>query len=105
MKVSLKQQEQELRNQAKKRGLKIRYTPQLKKTPYRAMNPMASKELGIKCGKNIIGYTKNSARTKRRFVMDMRHEIIEYDTMKKRKLHYPKAHKIANRKQRTVGYI
>jgi hypothetical protein len=105
MKVSLKKQEQYLRKQAKKRGLKIRHTPSLNSTPYRAMHPCASKELGIKNPKNTIGYTKYSERPKRRFVMDLRHELIEYDLMKNKKYKYKKAHKIANRKQRSVDAL
>jgi hypothetical protein len=103
-KISLNQQLRELKKAAKKRGLTIRSTPKLKETPYRAMNPEASRELGIKSSKHTIGYTKLCQKTPRRFVMDIRHELIEYDAMKKGKK-YKSAHKLANRKQRNLNAI
>lgn len=103
--ITLKQQLDILKKAARKRGLTIRKTPQLSNTEYRAMNPQAAKELGIKSPKKTIGYTSNCERTKRRLVMDIRHELIEYDAMKKYGMKYKKAHKIANRKQLSVNYI
>jgi hypothetical protein len=103
-KLTLKQQLALLKKSAKKRGLTIRHTPKLKSTQFRAMNPPAAKELGIKSSKHTIGYTNLCKKTPRRFVMDMRHEIIEYDAMKKGKK-YKSAHKIANRKQRNINAI
>jgi hypothetical protein len=103
-KPTLKQQLNLLKKAAKKRGLVIRKTPKLSNTPYRAMQPMAAKELKINNPKNTIGYTNNCERTKKRLVMDIRHEIIEYDAMKKG-ARYKTAHKLANRKQRTPEYL
>jgi hypothetical protein len=104
MKQSLLVQEKELREAARARGLKVRKSKTLEKTPYRAMNPPAAKELGIKCPKNVILYDSRSSKTQRRKVMDLRHELIEHDEMKKGKT-YRNAHKVANRKQRTIGVV
>ena len=101
---SLKEQEKELREAAKARGLKVRNSKALAKTPYRAMNPLAAKELGMRCPKNAILLGPRACRTKKREVMDLRHELVEVDEMRKGKP-YKTAHLIANRKQRTVGVV
>lgn len=97
--MKLKEQEKGLRKAAKDRGLKVRKSTALEKTPYRAMNPLAAKELGVKCPKDKILYTKQSKK-----VLDIRHELVEYDEMAKGKT-YKTAHKVANRKQRTIGAV
>jgi hypothetical protein len=68
------------------------------------MQPLAARELKIKNPKMTIGYTKLCKTPKRRLPMDIRHEIIEYDAMKKG-LKYKTAHKLANKKQRNIGSI
>jgi ribosomal protein S12 len=103
-KVPLKEQMTDLKRAAKKRGLCIRATPSLSKTPFRAMNPRAARELGIKWSKHIIGYDPHVRMPKSERVMDERHEIIEYDQIGKGH-HYKVAHRYANRRQRTVGAI
>jgi hypothetical protein len=102
--LSLKEQERHLRQAARNRGLCVKRTRGLSKTPYRAMNPRAAKELGVPWSSHMIGYDNYSARTHKRLVMDLRHEIIEYDRMG-RGWRYRRAHRMANRKQRTVNAV
>lgn len=96
---SLKQKELYIKQEAKKRNLKIKQDKRLTKTPYRAMQPFAGKELDQPYIKNHITYEPKSKKNKGKLLMDLNHEIIEYDLMKK-KLPYHKAHKISNKKQR-----
>ena len=102
--IPLKEQEEQLKQAAKKRGLIIKKDKSLTKTPYRAMNPHAARELKQNCPKNAITYDPKRIKTKRMKVMDLRHEIIEFDEMCKGKK-YKTAHKKANRFQRTIGYV
>lgn len=74
------------------------------------MNPRAAKLLKQKCPKNTITYDPRLDDTLREKVLDTRHELIEHKVIGKlrrkgvpRDRLYPRAHKIANRKQRTVG--
>lgn len=105
--VTLKEQETQLKKAAKKRGLKIRADKRLHHTPYRAMHKYAAIELKQPHIKKTITYDPNYSgykgkNGKKCLVMDIRHEIIEYDAMKGGKK-YKTAHKKANRKQRTIG--
>lgn len=102
--MTLQKQMESLRRAARSRRLSIRAMPSLRKTPYRAINPRAAKELGVKCGKHTIGYDPAIVKGKSMRVMDVRHEIVEFDEMGKGK-RYKTAHKVANRKQRTVGAV
>jgi hypothetical protein len=101
MNVSLKSQFSELKQAAKERGLKIAKDKRLKKTPYIAMQPKAAKELNQPYKKKTITHCGQKLR---KLVMDVRHEIIEYDKMK-RGWKYKAAHKFANRKQNTKDIV
>jgi hypothetical protein len=103
-KVPLKEQMTDLKRAAKQRGLRIRATPSLSKTPFRAMNPRAAKEEGVKFPKHTIGFDPHIRMSQSERVMDIRHELIEYDQIGKGH-HYKVAHRYANRRQRTVGAI
>ncbi len=98
---SLKEQEYQLRQAAKRRGLRVRKDPRLAKTPYRAMNPRAARELHQPCPPRTITYILSKRRPKSRKVLDIRHEIREFDRMGLG-WKYRKAHRDANRKQRDV---
>jgi hypothetical protein len=87
---------------ARHRHLSIKPMPSLSRTAFRAMNPRAAREEKIRWPTNIIGYDPQVRMPKPKRVMDIRHELIEYDKMGKG-CHYLKAHKYANRKQRTVS--
>lgn len=100
---TLKEQFNTLKKEARKRGLKIKKDKRLNNCPYRAMHKYAGIELGQPYIKDAITYTPKTAKNKKRLVMDTRHELIEFDHMRKG-LKYKQAHKIANRKQRTVNY-
>lgn len=102
--VTIREQLIELKKAAKKRGLKIRNYDRLTKTPYRAMNPLAAKELRQPCPPRTIVYCNIALHPKRRLPMDIRHEIVEYDAMRKGK-RYKAAHRIANRKQRNLSAV
>ena len=80
----------------------IRKDTRLAKTPFRAMNPRAGRVLGMPYMPKAITYGVRSQSPLKRRVMDIRHEIIEFDEMGKGK-EYKTAHRIANRKQRIVG--
>jgi hypothetical protein len=99
--MNLKEQLNYLRKKAHERGLKIRKDRRLIKTPYIAMHPYAGRELKQPFIKKHITYQPDLERRKRKLVMDVNHELIEYDLMKKG-WKYKKAHKLANRKQRTL---
>ncbi len=101
-KEDLKEQLKSLKTAAKRRGLVVRHDKGLKDTPYRAMNPRAarSEEVDQCCPKNAILFESKYLPEE---VMDIRHEILEYDKMGKPHWKYKRAHKFANRKQRTVG--
>lgn len=101
---SLKVQMRELRHAAAERGLRIRHTPSLTHTPFRAMNPLAAKENSIPWPRDLIGYDGVYCRTSRMKVMDIRHEIREFDRMKQG-WHYPAAHKDANKVQRNPKVV
>jgi hypothetical protein len=105
VKPPLKVQMRELKRAAAERGLRIRHTPSLSKTPFRAMNPLAAKENNIPWPKDLIGYDGLSCGTTQMNVMDIRHEIVEYDYMKDRRRHYKSAHKVANKKQERVNSV
>lgn len=92
----------ELKNAAKTRGLKVEQDKRLQGTPYISMNPRAAKELHQPCRKRAITFW--GERSLQHEVMDIRHELIEYDEMGKGKP-YKVGHKIANRKQRTVNVV
>ena len=100
--INLTEQEKALRLMAKRRGLKVRPDKRLRLTPFRAMHPRAAKELDQPCPKATITYDPRIVTTRRKRVMDIRHEIIENDEMGKGK-RYKSAHKVANRKQRTIS--
>jgi hypothetical protein len=111
MKQTLGQQMEHLKNEAKKRGLKIRKDEKLKETPYRAAHPRVQFKTGLK-RKGLITYDPSVVKTKKKLVMDTRHEIIEYDKMGQlmRKGHnqnsaYKIAHKKANREQRNIESV
>jgi hypothetical protein len=89
---------------AQHRHLRIKAMPGLSRTPFRAMNPRAAKEEKVKWPANVIGYDPQVRMPKQKRIMDLRHELIEYDKMGSG-LHYLKAHRYANRKQRTVSSI
>ena len=100
----LREQELALKKAARKRGLHIAPTAALCDTPYRAMNPRAAKELGIKWPKGLIGFDPHVRMPKSKRLMDERHEIIECDRMGQGH-HYKAAHRYANRKQRDVRAV
>lgn len=104
MGIGLNKQYQDLLKAAHRRGLRVRRDDSLKKTEYRAMHPRAAKELGLKCPKNTITYQLSCRRPKSRRVLDLRHEIVEWDEMSKGK-RYKAAHRIANKRQATVGVV
>jgi hypothetical protein len=98
--MTLKERELYVKREAKKRNLKIRVDKRLNKTPYRAMQPFAAIELKQPFIKKYITYAPYLKKRKRTLIMDIHHEILEYDKMKK-KWRYRKAHSFANRKQRS----
>jgi hypothetical protein len=100
MKYTVSEKLDHLKEEAKKRGLRIRKDRRLTKTPYVAMHEYAGKELKQPYIKGTITYEPQSLRRKHKLCMDLNHEIIEYDLMRKGKRYKP-AHKVANRKQRT----
>ena len=115
-KPSLREQDRILNEAAKRRGLKCRKDARLTKTPYVAMHPLAAIATNSPCPPKTVTYDPKRHVALRKRVMDKRHEIIEYDGMKKdsqgKKLTkaqwwriYQKNHKIANRKQRTIYAI
>jgi len=100
-----------LRNEAKKRGLVIRKDERLEKTPYRAAHPFVEFRTGLK-HTGRIDYDPKHVNSKRELVMDVRHEIIEYDKMGKLKRKgysderaFKVAHNLANKKQRNPNAI
>jgi hypothetical protein len=100
--MNLTEQEKALRLMAKRRGLKVRPDKRLRHTPFLAMHPRAAKELGMPCPRKTITFDPRIVNTRKKRVMDVRHEIIENDEMGKGKK-YRTAHKVANRKQRTIS--
>jgi hypothetical protein len=99
---TIKEKLRYLKQEAKKRGLKIRKDKRLTKTLYAAMHQYAGEELNQPYIKGVITYEPKSLRNRNKFCMDINHEIIEYDLMHKGK-RYKYAHKIANRKQRSFN--
>jgi len=91
-----------LKKEAARRGLKIKKDKRLTKTPYRASHPLVEDMIGVKNKGKFITYEPRTERNKRRLVMDINHEICEFDLMKKG-YSYRHAHKISNRKQRKIG--
>ena len=109
-KPTLKQQFKDIRKAAKKSGLSVRKDSRLKKSPYRAMNPRAAKLLKQPCPPRALTYDPRLDDTMREKVLDIRHELIEHKEIGRlekkgvpRNKRYPKAHRVANRKQRTIG--
>ena len=98
-KLTVREKLATVRSKASARNLKIRKDRRLVKTPYRAMNEYAGKELKQPYTKGCITYSPHT-RSKKTLAMDLNHEIIEFDKMKKG-WRYKRAHKLANRKQRT----
>ena len=98
-KLTIREKLATVRRKASARKLKIRKDRRLLQTPYRAMNEFAGKELKQPHIKGYITYSPQ-IKTKKMLVMDLNHEIIEYDKMKKG-WKYKRAHKLANRKQRS----
>jgi hypothetical protein len=84
---------------AHKQGFRIKKDERLTPTPYRASHPLVEKMIGVKNKGKVITYDPNCVKTDKRKAMDINHEIIEYNLMKKGKT-YKQAHKIANKKQR-----
>jgi len=103
-KVTLCGQQVILRKAAKRRGLHIKAVPSLAKTPYRAMNPRAARELNIRWPKHTVGFDPKVKMPKSERLMDERHEVIEFDRMGQGH-HYKAAHRYANRKQRDVRAV
>ena len=99
---SINQQLIALKLSARQEGLSIKPDKRLTPTPYRAMNPCAAKVFKQPCLKNSLTYDPKLDKSKKKIVMDIRHELVEYRLMKKGKL-YKQAHKIANKKQRNTG--
>jgi hypothetical protein len=104
--MTLKKQFEVLKKEAHKRGLKIRKDKRLTPTKYRANHPLVSEIVGFEV-KGSIGYDPKHCKTLKRKVMDVRHEIVEMDTMKPLikkgysvKRAYKIGHKVANKKQR-----
>ena len=93
-----------VKEQAKQRGLKVRFDKRLRKTPYRAMNPHAGKELEQPFIKKTLTYGPRSKTSKHKMCMDLNHENIE-DYKMKQGWCYEVAHKFANRKQRNFNYM
>ena len=89
-----------VQQEAKKRGLKIKPDKRLGQTPYRACHPLVEKMVGVKNKGKVLTYDPKIVKTKRMLVMDMNHEMIEMDLMRKGKT-YKQAHRVANRKQRS----
>ena len=101
-KETLDQKFEHLKQEAKVRGLKVQKDPRLTKSPYRASHPLSCTFVDdIPTKKKAITYEPASERNKHKLVMDINHEIIEYDLAKKG-VGYKKAHRIANRKQRSI---
>ena len=107
---SLKQQFKDIKKAARKSGLSVRKDNRLKKTAYRAMNPRAAKLLKQPCPPHALTYDPRLDDTLREKVLDVRHELIEHKEIGKlsrkgvsKSLRYPRAHRVANRKQRTIG--
>jgi hypothetical protein len=100
-----------VRKQAKDRGLGIKFDPRLTSTPYRAMNPTIGKILDQPYEEKALTYGAHSEAF-HDVPMDLNHENIE-DWEAKRLLKkgvpkekiYPRAHKIANAKQRNFRFM
>lgn len=93
-----------LKRVAHKQGLGVQKDKRLSQTPYAAMNDLAGKELNMPHRKKAITYDPTCHKALRKRVMDIRHELIERPLMKKG-MRYKRAHKIANRKQRSRDAI
>jgi uncharacterized protein (DUF2461 family) len=102
MKDNLDSRLKYLKQQAKKRGLKVSVDKRLDKTPYRAAHPLSNKYVDdIVVKKKSITVAPFVARNKKKMVMDVNHELIEYK-LACNGVGYKKAHTIANRKQRGI---
>jgi len=99
--LNLKDKLKYLKKQAHKRGLKIRKDKRLARSPYRAMHPLAGKTLKQPYINRCITYEPRTKHKIRRLVLDTNHELWEFDKMRQG-WSYEKAHKFANRKQRTL---
>lgn len=105
------QKMQLVRQQAKARGLRIKFDPRLTSTPYRAMNPTIGKILDQPYDERALTYGAHSEAF-HDVPMDLNHENIE-DWEAKRLLKrgvpkekiYPRAHRFANRKQRDFKFM
>ena len=104
MTISIHVQMLILKKVAKRHNLKIRPDKRLCKTPYRGMNPYAAKALNQPCPKKTLTYDPRLDKTQKRIVMDIRHEILEYQEMQKGKS-YKIAHKKANKFQRNIESV
>jgi len=107
---TLREQQRSINQAAKALGLTIRPSREIHETPYRAMNPEAAKLLDQRCPTHAIVYDSVLDTTRRRQVMDTRHEVIEAGAIRAlarhgvpKKRRYPIAHKMANRFQRVIG--
>ena len=95
---TLSEQLAQVKEVAMKRGLHTRKDRRLLRTPYRAMNPRAARELHQPYIPKTLTYTLSNRRPKHRQVMDLRHELVEYIMMGKG-YPYRMAHRVANREQ------
>ena len=107
---SLKQQFKDIKKAARKSGLSVRKDNRLKKCPYRGMNPRAGRLLKQPYIENTLTYDPRLTDTWREKVLDIRHELIEHKEIGRLQRkgvpshkRYPMAHRVANRKQRTIG--
>ena len=100
-----------VRQQAKARGYDIRFDPRLVNSPYRAMNPTIGKILDQPYDEHALTYDPH-AEAFHDVPMDLNHENIEDWEAKKllkngvaKEKIYPRAHKLANRKQRDFHFM
>ena len=100
MKVKIyKEKLRYLKIKAQERGLKVRQDKRLTKTPWAAMHPLAGGVLKQPFIKKSVTFDPDLPR--RKIIMNINHELFEHDKMKIG-WSYKKAHKFANRKQRTL---
>ncbi len=103
-KPSLKEQDLALRRAARERGLGVRKDKRLDASPYRAAHPRLKGQVDVPIKKKCITYGTHSEKPLKKKVMDLRHELHEWDK-RGQGWKYPAAHRFANRKQRTVGSV
>ena len=101
--TTLSEQLKLLRREAHKRGLGVRQDKRLTKSKFRAMQPYAGRELDEPYVEDAITFEPKSKRKLKRLVVDVNHEIREFDKQKCG-WKYKRAHKFANSKQRDFNY-